>query len=64
MPNRCNYCGAIIGYPGKDRRHYSPGFGLASIRKEGGWNYEIDRGGIERRRDHPNYDGYWRRENA
>lgn len=51
---------------GEDRRQpeSQTGFGLAPIRKEGGWNYDITRGGGERRKDHPNYFGYWEKLDA
>ncbi len=42
----------------KDRR-VPYGFGLAGSRREGGWNYELLRGGIERRKDSPGYKGFW-----
>lgn len=46
--------------PKKNRRLMSTGFGLAPVRREGGWNYDITRGGVERRRNEPNYNGYWK----
>lgn len=55
MLDRSGRCNG--GYDGKDRRSIpsSDPFGSAVVRKEGGWNYDITRGGIERRRDYPNY---------
>jgi hypothetical protein len=43
-------------YTGPERRHEAQGFGMAHIRREGGWNFEIDRNGVERRKDHPNHE--------
>lgn len=47
-----------MSWDGKERRLIEMGFGLACVRPEGGWNYDITRGGIERRKDHPNYEGF------
>lgn len=48
-------------WTGRERRAKHSGFGSAPVRREGGWNYEVERGGIERRRDSPDYTGYWER---